>query len=170
MTKIIEKVEVEKTKYIANDGTEFENEIECRTYENKFRDAERKAKFEKIFGKPMCSPAADWIHGPCNWYDVTITSIDELIDFLTLVKSYECNSDWFDNNFVDRVTAKLNNGEKYNMLVEIDDCYYISIYSHGFEDKMAYERYMSKFESALELLEKMKQFVTYTEPETENTK
>ena len=64
MTERVEKIEVEKRIFVADDGTEFQTEKDCRQYEQDC--AERNAKF--IVAKLphfTCSP--QWIDPDFAW-------------------------------------------------------------------------------------------------------
>lgn len=169
MTEIITKAEVEQKTYVANDGTKFDNEIECKTHENKMNETLRKAKWNKIMGNGIQCPTVEWIYDVVTWHFVTLKTYDDLIDFLSLMTDFDTYH--FDSKFVDEVTTAINSGEEFKMIVTINnDGGYASRYTvkyssglNGKTPKERYDEYIARFDDEIRLLEEMKKYVTYSE-------
>ena len=118
MKEIIREITMQKSTFVATDGKEFDNETDCRVHETKMTEAIEAVKRKKIFGERFEDAATLWAMGDgISWYAVKITSQEDLIDFLAIVRGHDENGT-FDSKFVDEVMEIIESGNTFEMLLQ----------------------------------------------------
>ena len=167
MTKTIDYETVQKVRYIANDGTEFEKELDCKVYETELSASVKRAMFDKIFGDPYLDYATEWTrgNGEC-WYNVRIESKDDFISFLKIMEDFD--NPFINETFIDKVNDILDNGEIYTMLIYNDpECNYMNkVGNYPIKSKECYESVLKMIDNLYKLADDFKKYISY-EPEEE---
>ncbi len=165
MKEIVKEITVQKSVFIADDGTEFSTEYNCKAYENKLDEQVRLAKWDKLFGKGFEDAASRWVNGSVFWYNVVLNSKDDLIDFLTLIKKYDNCSFDSSSGFAEEVLETLNRGESYKMLVCVEeDGGFISRFYYNTNGEDSYKRWIDAIDNMAKLAETMREYIEYTPP------
>lgn len=167
MTKTIHYETVQKIRYIADDGSEFEKEFDCKTYERNLAKEVEKIRWKQIFGEAYMDYATYWCEnrGEC-WYDVTIKSEDDLIDFLNMTKNID--APFVEERFTNEVLETLNRGEEYTMLLYSDpEGNYMNRFGRcALKKKEQYEKELEMIANLEKLAANFRKYLRY-EPEEE---
>lgn len=174
MTKnvITKTVEVEEITYTANDGKVFNDEFECKCYENKMADEIMEAKFSKMF-VPLNDASSSWINDS-GWFTVKLETEQDVVDFFTLA-NMKFTDHFYDGqktskHFVDDFMNTVRSGEVVELLLSTDcDGYYLSRYDISYSTEEAYKHYLNSIDNMYKLADEMKKHIHFVpREETEN--
>ncbi len=175
MTKnvITKTVEVEEITYTANDGKVFNDEFECKCYENKMENEIMDAKFAKMF-VPLNDAATNWINDS-GWYIVNLVTEQDVVDFFTLA-NMKFNDHFYDGdktrkNFIDDFMNRVRSGEVVELLLSTDcDGYYLSRFDITYTKEEHYKHYLELIDNMYKLADKMKKHIRFVPQETTENK
>ncbi len=170
MTKTIDYETVQKIRYIADDGTEFEKEIDCKAHERKLSEEVKKIKWNRIFGEGREDFITWWTEGRNEcWYNVTISSEEDLVDLLTMINNDRITAPFVGDKFTNEVLYTIGKGEKFTMLLYDDpENNYMNRFNVGeIKTKEQYERYLKMIDNLESLAADFRNNLKY-EPKEEN--
>ena len=168
MTKVVKNEMVEKIRYIADDGAEFETEPQCRAHEEKSTAAMIEVKRNKLFSNAFNDEITEWLNGYGQWFLVTLEKKEDIIDFLEVLKSENyTDASYFDTSFVKEVCEVINRGDKFDMLIYWGDGY-VTRYNYCFINEENYRNALKRLDDSLKLIEAMKTQMKYIPKEDES--
>lgn len=117
-----EKIIINETKYLANDGTMFNDEQDCLTYEKKLYLNELKNKYSKIPKKAVIEN--DFLYlGGCEDYLLNIVEVRNDEDIDTMLELCLYFNEWYGNKEIEKVKETLEKSKGSKIIIGIGYCY-----------------------------------------------